>query len=622
MIDVTPNKIDSTKLYQKRYTQFRGVDFSTDATQVADNRSPHAVNLISDMAGFPEKRVGWRTLDSRINERINGMHYVVFKSGRLARFIHAGDNLYSWGSDNSLYSYAYEMNDQRSSSFVHNNRLYILDGKRIKVIFEDEENDTRISNLDFIAFVPTTTIGADHSGGGTAFEAVNLLTPKRINSFKSNGNDNGYCLDAQNIDSVSKVIVNGEEIHNYRVSLSEGKVTLDTAPADSGGIDNVVIHFSKTIEGYSDRINKCTICDFFGYNNNNRVFLSGNPDYPDYDWQSGLDDPTYFPDTGYTKIGSETSAIMGYLKQFDSQTIIKSDNNQDAEIFIRTAEMLEDGSVIFPVRQGVKGVGAVSKYAFASLKDDPLFLGREGVFGITSTAVQYERSIQNRSYFVNNQLVNEPNLSEAVATVWNGYYILVVNGKAYVADSRKASGQTDTGDISYEWYFWINIPARVIFEYAGELYFGTEDGRLCKFNTDISGMEKFNDDGEPIHARWSTKMDDFGTIVRRKTLTKKGCGVMIKPYTRSSVTVFVASDTSHETTIQRMNSAAMDILDFSDIDFTRFTFNTLDTPQVVPLNKKIKKFIVLQLIFENKELNEGFGIYGIQVQYAVGGYVK
>ena len=69
-------------------------------------------------------------------------------------------------------------------------------------------------------------------------------------------------------------------------------------------------------------------------------------------------------------------------------------------------------------------------------------------------------------------------------------------------------------------------------------------------------------------------------------------------------------------------SKAMDILDFSDIDFERITFNTLDTPQVIAFNKKVKKFIVLQIIFKNDTLDEGFGIYGVQVQYVVGGYVK
>ena len=626
---VTPKKIESIRLYQKEYTQFRGVDFSTDPTQVADYRSPYALNLISDLAGFPEKRVGWRKiLDT--GKRINGIHHAVFASGASMRFVHAGNTLYTWDESNASHTAICEtMADNRSVAFAHGGKMYIMDGLKYRVVAEADGVYTVTNVEDGEVFIPTTTIAADPSGGGTPFEAVNMLTGKRINSFFSNGTSKDYFLDTQNIDAVTKVVVNGEEKDDYTVDLTAGKVSLSAAPADSKGVDNVVIHFTANVEGYADRVNKCTIFAFFGFNNDNRIFISGNPEYPSWDWQSGLDDPTYFPDTGYTKIGSDTSAIMGYLKQYNSLTIVKADNEQDAEVFLRTAQMEDDGTVIFPIQQGIKGVGAISKYAFASLRDDPLFLAREGVFAIASTSVQLERTVQDRSYFVNPVLTTEAGLSEAVAAVWNGYYILCVNGRAYVADSRKRTAQSGTGasysesgsyvQYSYEWYYWQNIPARVIREFEGELYFGTADGYICKFNTDISTMAKYNDDGAPILARWATKMDDYGSIVRRKTLTKKGCGVMIKPYTRSSVTVYTSTDRTHEARIQY---AAMDILDFSDIDFSRFTFNTLDTPQVVPFNKKVKKFIVLQLIFENNVKDEGFGIYGVQTQFAIGGYVK
>ena len=626
---VTPKKIESIRLYQKEYTQFRGVDFSTDPTQVADYRSPYALNLISDLAGFPEKRVGWRKiLDT--GERINGIHHAVFASGASMRFVHAGNTLYTWDESNASHTAICEtMADNRSVAFAHGGKMYLMDGNKYRVVAEADGVYTVANVEDGEVFVPTTTIAADPSGGGTPFEAVNMLTGKRINSFFSNGTSRDYFLDTQNIDAVTKVVVNGEEKDDYTVDLAAGKVSLSAAPADSEGVDNVVIHFTANVEGYADRVNKCTIFAFFGFNNDNRIFVSGNPEYPNWDWQSGLDDPTYFPDTGYTKVGSDTSAIMGYLKQYNSLTIVKADNEQDAEVFLRTAQMEDDGTVIFPIQQGIKGVGAISKYAFATLRDDPLFLAREGVFAIASTSVQLERTVQDRSYFVNPVLTTEAGLSEAVAAVWNGYYILCVNGRAYVADSRKRTAQSGTGasysesgsyvQYSYEWYYWQNIPARVIREYEGELYFGTADGYICKFNTDISTMAKYNDDGAPILARWATKMDDYGSIVRRKTLTKKGCGVMIKPYTRSSVTVYTSTDRTHEAKIQY---AAMDILDFSDIDFSRFTFNTLDTPQVVPFNKKVKKFIVLQLIFENNVKDEGFGIYGVQTQFAIGGYVK
>lgn len=704
----TPKNIDDVDLYRKRYDKFRGVDFSTDPTQVSDTRSPLCQNLISDLAGFPEKRTGWRTLFT-LTDAINGL----FRFGDV--FIcHAGTKLYTFDDTTATEIYAY-MNDARSTAFSHGGNLYILDGADYKVI---TQNNDAYSVSSVIGFTPTTVIGAPAAGGGTTFEAVNLISPKRINSMIGDNHSFLFQLDTSKLDKINSVKVEGvaytvgawtrtncdiefeadAQLTGDTVQITAGgreytlvdsggtailpstisaedtvKCTLttdkygetdyyqavvhtsETAPvvtcatdsnkyvlastkylpnnengtvdfaippaeySGGGGIDNVVIDFSKTVAGYADRIRKCTICASYGYYNDNRIFFTGNPDYPNTDWQSGLDDPTYFPDTGYTKIGSDSSAIMGYLHQSDNLAIIKEQSPQDSEIYLRSSDITDDNEVYFPVKQGLSGLGAISKYCFANLRDDPLFLTREGVYALISTSVTQEKSLQDRSYYVNAKLTKEDGLENAVAIVWSGYYIICVNDKCYVADRRQRTGKSQTEQYSYEWYYWTNIPARVFVEYNGELYFGTSDGRVCKFNTDILTSSKFNDDGDAITAVWTTKSDDFDYITRKKTLTKKGCGVMIKPYTRSSINVYAATDWFHETLIQ---SGSMDILDFSDIDFSRFTFNTLDSPQVVALNKKIKKFIVLQLIFENDTVNEGFGVYGAEVQYAIGNYVK
>lgn len=616
---VTPKNIQDIKRYHKSYSKFRGVDFSTDPTLVNDARSPLCQNLISDLAGFPEKRVGWRTLFT-VEAPINGLFYAVFESGAGKYIVHGGTKLYMFTDSGAVQVYD-GMNNGRSTAFSHGGKLYILDGANYLVAEESGDSIT-VSSVSQHAFVPTTVIGAPATGGGTPFEAVNMLTGKRINSMIGDGTSTVFQLDSDNIDSVDSVKIDGVETTAYTVDLAQGTVTFDTAPAVSpagGGIDNVVIEFTKNVAGYSDRISHCTIAASYGYNNDNRFFLSGNPEYQNWDWQSGLDDPTYFPDTGYTKVGADTSAIMGYIKQYDAMTIVKKSNEQDAELFLRTATFADDGTVIFPVKQGAKGIGAVSMMAFSTLRDDPLFLSNEGVFAIASSSVNQERVLQDRSFYVNSRLTKEHGLENAVSVVWNGYYILCLNGHCYVADSRQRTGDSTTEQYSYEWYYWTNIPAIVFLEIDGALYFGTADGRVCKFNTDINGATRYNDDGEAIVARWATRYDTFGTFTRRKTLVKKGSGVMIKPYSRSSIKIYVATDKQHQRLIR---TGTMDIFDFGDIDFERFTFNTLDTPQVKPFNTKVKKFISLQLIFENDVVNEGFGVYGAEVQYTVGNYVK
>ena len=66
----------------------------------------------------------------------------------------------------------------------------------------------------------------------------------------------------------------------------------------------------------------------------------------------------------------------------------------------------------------------------------------------------------------------------------------------------------------------------------------------------------------------------------------------------------------------------MDILNFEDIDFERFTFNTDDSPQEIFLNRKVKNYKRLQLIVRNGELNEGFGVFQITKHFVIGNYAK
>ena len=66
----------------------------------------------------------------------------------------------------------------------------------------------------------------------------------------------------------------------------------------------------------------------------------------------------------------------------------------------------------------------------------------------------------------------------------------------------------------------------------------------------------------------------------------------------------------------------IDIFDWNDIDFNRFTFNSLDGPVVVPMRKKAKKIQTFQLKVENARPNEPFGLLAIQINFKVGGLVK
>ena len=61
MRQATVPSFSTPTIGRKSYKRFRGVDYSTDETQIDDGRSPRAVNVIADEGGAPERRWGWRT---------------------------------------------------------------------------------------------------------------------------------------------------------------------------------------------------------------------------------------------------------------------------------------------------------------------------------------------------------------------------------------------------------------------------------------------------------------------------------------------------------------------------------------------------------------------------------
>jgi len=607
------------------YSTFRGADFSTDPSLVERYRSPLCTNIVADGGGMPQKRAGWRVLHT-LTGRVNGLFSASFE-GVTKKLAHVGTKLYVWDDDAVPAEILSGLPDHKSRCAYLAGKLWIVTGGGYYVY--DGTTARKVSDAD--AYAPTTTITRMPTGGGTSYEDINMLTPYRKNAFQTDGQAVTFTLDATvDAEGEVKAWVWDEETADFTVDRANGTVTFTTAPAapDAGSADGLVVLFPHTVEGYAEKIDKCTILSTYGVGTNDRLVLSGNPDYPNQDWISGLNDPTYIPDLSYSTVGAESTPILGYCRVGSHQAIVKADDGRDSSIFLRSAGTNDEGDAIFPLQQAIAGVGAVAAGSFASLLDDPLFLSRNGIYAIASNAVTSEKLAQGRSYYVNARLTKESDLSDAEAVIWNGMYLLALpDGHVYVMDGRqrKSYRSASLGDFVYECYYWENVPARcwlcVRDGVEEELYFGTIDGKLCKVNSDIEGMARYADDGKAIDAVWATKYDDDGTPALLKTMIKRGCCVTIKPYARSSGTIYFRSDrTGGEE--RQVAQKTMDILDFTDIDFERFTFNTDDSPQEIFLNRKVKNYKRLQLIVRNDEVNEGFGIFQITKHFVVGNYAK
>lgn len=611
-----------------RYEQFKGVDFSGDPTKISSNRFAYAQNIVIDDTGYPQKRLGHRTLYSFANT-IYGLYiFDIYEDNEYIShyLVHAGNTLYKTeggfnGTPTELYT---AMNTRRSKAFLFENKVYIIDG--INYLVYDGNS---VSSVSESAYIPLTTSNIAADGAGTSVEAINTLTAKRKNTCVGDGTTTTFTLDgAIKEETTPKVYVDGEENTAFTIDYAAGKITFTTAPpiaATGEGTANIEVIFeAASLSEANGSPKNCTFFTTMQYGNGRYFFFSGNDKFPNVDYASGINDPTYFPDTNYAYYGA-SGRCMGYAT-FGTYVVMFKETAQTPTIYARSASSLTLNNVenvVFPIEAiGGEGIGAINTECIGTLGNEALMLTKDGVFALTSLSATSNIVTRNRSEYINAELLQEESLENSAACIWRNRYILSVNGVCYVLDNNlpKSYISQSNGEYSYEATYWTNIDAHVFCVHQGNCYFGTTDGNIKRFNNDISTSDRFNDDNVAIHAIISTKADDDNDFMTTKTLRKKGSGLMLKPYNRSSVIIYISTTKDLKKLLR--GKTMMDIFDFGDVDFERFTFNTLDVPQVIPFLKKEKKYITLQFTLENNELSEGFGVYGIIKRYTYQNYVK
>ncbi len=593
--------------------RFLGADLTDAPSYVSPYRSPDCPNMIRESAGKVRKWIGWQTV-KQYEGRINGFHIFTDDTGdRL--LIHTGDKLYC--NDEILYE---GMADERSVSRQLAGKLVIADGKKLLAVFM-EEDILKCTPLEDAAYVPTIVISRNPAGGGTTYEPVNLLGTKRKDSFLGNDSDKKYQLSATEIQAVEKVEkLNSDggwdEVMDYTVDLTAGKVTFSTVPGKSPvtGQDNIVITYSKEVEDYTRKINSCDIMTLYGVSGAmDRIFLAGDKEYPNRDYYCQMDDPTYWGDLWYCVIGQDNSAIMGYSVINDKLATHIDRSDTGTNIILRTGSLLEDGTASFQLSGSYQGSGAVSKYAFSTLETEPLFLTDSGIMAVTPSDVLGERYAQLRSYYINGLLLKQ-DLSWAVCATFDRFYMLAAGGYLFALDGTQAAVEKNVpySNRQYEGFYRTNVPARVLRNVGGQLYFGTEDGRVCRFHTDYSDINNYNDDGAPIAAKWTTP-EIYGKEFFYKKRFKL-IAVMIGAAVATGVRISAAYDGITELLADYDDSARY--FSFAHLVFSKFTFKTDKTSQIFrekisvkPDNKKA------QFIFENDIVNEPLALYETTIEF-------
>lgn len=543
---------------------FKGVDFSSSPLSVRSDRASNMRNFINEYGVNKKRNGWNELLKIKhggVAQRINGIFEYV-NGDRREMLVHAGKRFYRLTKTDGKYSYeditlssTYTpakcdvdlLKDQRSQAFFNKGKAYIIGCGDYLVYGTWNDGGSyelrRVANNED-TYIPTTTISIDPDDvmddTRGSLDDINCLSRKRINQLLGSAEANKtWTLDAGEIDYGTAVEIKLETVEGsegnevaveyliknnqtdntklYKVAkngtdmtaeecgslvYATGKITLSISSAPQiANRDNIYVTYEHSNEGYLERIMNCNFGILFGVDGNtDRLFLSGNSDYPNIDFHSEMDDYTYFGDLNTASMGSDSVAVNGYARLSDSTLVIyKAETGQEASIFYRTGSYresydssgnLESIRGVFPTSAGSIGEGVVSRYACVNFAGDNIILSKNGVFGIVlaENVATTERYTRERSRSINERLKRHENLSEAVGIVYKNRYYLAVDNVCYIADSRYKYTSEDSvdGSYNYEWWFWDNVPVRVWANIGNELYFGSADGQVCVFDDEYT----------------------------------------------------------------------------------------------------------------------------------------
>lgn len=576
------------------YANFRGVDFRGEEINLV--RSPDSLNVWKDYKNTESIRTRpCMELVSDFDATVYGVFF--YKDMML---VHSGTRLYKvlyevvngkvvCGDKSVLWD---GCSEAPSNGFVYDNIWYFKDRKNYLqydgVTYRDENGNVVRENIKEVeGYVPTTFINRTPTdgksvAGGEPYQDVNMLQPRRINTFVGDGVSRVFHLAAK--DGIDKdfqpiVRVNGEQVIEFTVDYDAGKITFtgDDAPPvpDTTGQSNVSIEFRKTIKEYRSAILNCSIVQVF----DSRVFFSGNKDYPNVVWHCSLDDPSYICDTDMYLEGMDEAQVTGMVAGNNALWVFREPSEENTTVFYHTPTIDEQYGKIYPAVHSSVSIGCIGRAI--NFNDDIVFFSERGLEGISGD-VTTEQVVAHRSSLVDRKMIAEPNYKNMILEEWEGYLFVFIGDKAYLADSRTAF--TNEDHIEYEWFYW-NMEKEITCAkvYDGVLYLGTADGVYAL--TDSTGN---------VESYWVTPKDKFKYPHMQKTTNKRGC---------------VAEATGDITVYAKTEKTA----EFEPIG----TFENVKDYFVSRIKKK--KFKDIQLKFHS---NTRFSLETVTLECFIGAYVK
>lgn len=449
-----------------------------------------------------------------------------------------------------------------------------------------------LEDLSDKAYIPTVMINGTPSKtelelevNGTINEAYNLLTPKYKCTYTS-GPPYGiyYALPMKNVQSEVKVRFTASGGILYEYTIEEGDDRSHTSmwnvhinrtggyvwftdpvdnpmPLTDAGIRNNVEIIAE-LPSSTARKNKEKICgmtlntwyggDASGLRGGTRLFVSGNPEYPNLVHWSDVNNPLYFPEGNFKYVGGDSQRVTGFGKQGDMLIVFKEKETyrfgiETAEVTTQAVEagIAVTNDYVFVVVPINSYIGCDVPNTIQLCSNNLVWMNTNGKVYTLVSANQYnENTIKEVSLNIESKIKEHTaeELKNASAADYDGRYYLLIGNKIYVQDYRNSpfvyyGSYVDDkkAQRGMEWYIWdVAIKGITWHRIVGEgtkpvmcgSYFDESDN-LVMINYVFSGRDDTSPDGSsvPVNCMFQTKVFDFGNPSTFKNIGQMYLGV-------------------------------------------------------------------------------------------------
>ena len=476
--------------------------------------------------------------------------------------------------------------------FSFNNYLYVMSNQKT-VVFEDGEF------VEKQPYVPLVIAGASPSGGGTALENINLLTPLRRMDFSSDGVATEYFLpmEAIGVESVTVDNVSLDVASAGNFDSVSRSYKFNAAPAK--GVGNVEFTYTTDpaiTEESRMQIVKCRFHEDYNGSTDTRLFVAGNGTNMCYYTgvtQSGEATALYFPAMNEVAVDMSGSAITGLMRHYSKLLVFKNDSTYSISYEPVT---LMDGATVagFYLRPINREFGNEVMGQVQTVANYPRTIAKDGIYEwkITSSYYRDERYARRISNMVEYSLA-KADIHKIVTCdddYRKNYYVFLNDEDGTVLVNRYELNKGETWCV-YKSKLFRNVRYALI--HSGDMIFCNEteafwlDDTLTKDVALVPGGEAM-----AIPAVWESGFMHFGADFRRKYSSE--IYVSVKPASGSHIIVTAETDKRADYLEKELEN---NVFQWSNANFREWTFNTNDRPTINRVRLKVKKFIYYKLIF-------------------------